>query len=152
MNIAERLKQRTFRSPSQKSMLNVMVTSSWLLSEMSATMNEFGVTPAQYNVLRILRGSHPQALTCSEIGARLIDRTPDVTRLLDRLEKRGLISRDRAQRDRRIVEVHISERGLDLLRDMDPAVSTSMERLGSGLTETEHEALSALLDRLRDTS
>lgn len=149
MNLKERLKQATFESPSQESMLNVMVTNSWLLSEMAGTMGAFEITPAQYNVLRILRGSHPNALTCSDIGSRLIDRTPDVTRLLNRLQKRRLISRERADHDRRVVEVHITKKGLDLLKKMDPAVSDSIDRLGSALNASEHKQLSDLLDRLR---
>lgn len=130
-------------------MLNVMVTSSWFLSEMAATMSAFDITPAQYNVLRILRGSHPEALTCSDIGARLIDRTPDVTRLLNRLQKRGLVHRERAEHDRRVVEVNITGEGLALLERMDPAVADSVAQLGSGLSEPEHRTLSDLLDRLR---
>lgn len=149
MNLKERLKQGAFESPSQESMLNVMVTNSWMLSEMSGTMGSFDITPAQYNVLRILRGSHPNALTCSDIGSRLIDRTPDVTRLLNRLQKRRLISRERADHDRRVVEVHITGKGLDLLKKMDPAVSASVDRLGSALSAREHKQLSDLLDRLR---
>ena len=132
-------------------MLNVMVTSSWFLSEMGATMAEFGITPAQYNVLRILRGSHPESLTCSDIGNRLIDRTPDVTRLLNRLQKRKLIRRERAEHDRRVVEVNITPPGLELLERMDPAVSEATKRLGGGLSPDEHKLLSELLDRLRSS-
>lgn len=132
-------------------MLNVMVTSSWLLSEMGAAMGEFGVTPAQYNVLRILRGSHPEALTCSDIRDRLIDRTPDVTRLLDRLQKQSFVSRERADHDRRVMEVRITKKGLTLLEKMDPAVTESIKRLGSALTDGEHGKLSELLDRLRSS-
>lgn len=149
MRLTERLKQKAFASPSQESMLNVMVTNSWLLSEMAGTMGDFDITPAQYNVLRILRGSHPDALTCSDIGSRLIDRTPDVTRLLNRLQKRKLVSRERAEHDRRVVEVHITSKGLELLEKMDPAVADSISRLGSALDEREHKQLSELLDRLR---
>ncbi|MBT8400555.1 MAG: MarR family transcriptional regulator [Rhodothermia bacterium] len=149
MKLAERLKQSTFESPSQESMLNVMVTNSWLLSVMAGTMGAFDITPAQYNVLRILRGSHPNALTCSDIGSRLIDRTPDVTRLLNRLQKRMLISRERADHDRRVVEVHITKKGLDLLKTMDPAVAKSIDQLGSALSASEHKQLSDLLDRFR---
>ena len=93
MKLSDLIKQEQFESPDQEALLNVLVTSSWILTALAATMAPYGVTPAQYNVLRILRGSHPQRLTCSALGQRLLDRTPDVTRLLNRLERHGLIHR-----------------------------------------------------------
>ncbi len=147
--LSDRLKQTRFVSPAQESMLNVMVTSSWFLTEMSSVMAQFGITPAQYNVLRILRGSHPTALTCSEIKSRLIDRTPDVTRLLGRLEKQDLTTRQRAKYDRRVVEVRIQKKGLNLLDEMDSIVEEATARLTENLSAEEHSHLSTLLDRLR---
>lgn len=130
-------------------MLNVMVTASWLLNEMSAVMSTFGVTPAQFNVLRILKGSSPETLTCSDIGDRLLDRTPDVTRLLNRLEKSGLITRARAEHDRRVVHVGISDLGIELLGRMNPVVEQRQSMLMDALSTDEQRALSDLLDRLR---
>ncbi len=151
MKLSERLQQRRFSSPAQESMLNIMVTSSWMLGQMAAEMSPYGITPAQYNVLRILRGSYPEKLTCSEIGARLIDRTPDVTRLLNRLQKAHLVGRERAQHDRRVVEVSITPEGMDVLEKLDPIVESATQRLTGSLSDTEHAQLSALLDRLRDS-
>lgn len=148
-SLSDRLKQRTFVSPSQESMLNVMVTSSWFLAEITAAMSEYGITPAQYNVLRILRGSHPTALTCSDVRDRLIDRTPDVTRLLARLEKQDLSRRERASHDRRVVEVRITRKGLDLLQKMEPDMTAATRTLTESLTLEEHAELSRLLDKLR---
>jgi len=125
------------------------VTSSWLLNELSALMAPFGVTPTQYNVLRILRGNHPGKLTCTEIGRRMLDRTPDVTRLLNRLERAGLVTRSRASHDKRVVEVSITEKGLELLARMQPVVDAAQERLMSRLSPEELRLLSELLDRLR---
>ncbi len=147
--LSDRLKQPRFVSPAQESMLGVMVTNSWFMGELTAAMAPFGITPSQYNVLRILRGSHPEALTCSEVGVRLIDRTPDVTRLLGRLEKNGLVTRERASYDRRVVEVRITEKGLELLGSMDDNVDRITERLTDNLTGDEHAQLSRLLDKLR---
>lgn len=152
LKLSERLKQRSFTSPSQESMLNVMVTSSWFLTELGAVMAEYGITPAQYNVLRILRGSHPKTLTCSDVRERLIDRTPDVTRLLNRLQRQHLVHRARAEHDRRVVEVTITKKGLDLLERMDPAVEQTSNRLAEGLTQDEHQLLSDMLDRLRNAN
>ncbi|WP_456430234.1 MarR family winged helix-turn-helix transcriptional regulator [Rhodocaloribacter sp.] len=149
MKLADLIQQDRFPSAGQEAMFNILVTSSWLMSELTAAMAPFGITPAQYNVLRILRGSHPEAMTCSNIGARLLDRTPDVTRLLNRLERNDLIHRARAQRDRRIVEVGITEKGLALLERMDDDVEGAVERLTRHLSPEEHEHLSDLLERLR---
>jgi len=131
--------------------LNVMVTSSWILSKLSAEMAPFGVTPAQYNVLRILRGSHPAKMPCSEIGNRLLDRTPDVTRLLNRLEKVGLVSRERASYDRRVVQVGITDEGRELLKRLDPVVAACQDDVAAGLNDDELKLLSGLLDRMRRT-
>ncbi len=131
--------------------MNVMVTSSWILSKLSAEMAPFGVTPAQYNVLRILRGSHPAKMPCSEIGNRLLDRTPDVTRLLNRLEKVGLVSRERASYDRRVVQVGITDEGRELLKRLDPVVAACQDDVAAGLNDDELKLLSGLLDRMRRT-
>jgi len=149
MKLSERIKQTRFASPAQEALLNILVTSSWLLNELSALMAPFDVTPTQYNVLRILRGSHPGKLTCTEIGRRMLDRTPDVTRLLNRLERAGLITRSRARHDKRVVEVGITEKGLELLARMQPVVDAAQERLMSRLSPEELRLLSELLDRLR---
>jgi DNA-binding MarR family transcriptional regulator len=81
---------------------------------------KFDLSAGLFNVLRILRGSHPTPLTCGEIGERTIARDPDVTRLVDRLIARGLVARARSEKDRRIVEVSITKKGLDLLQELEP--------------------------------
>ena len=149
MKLSELIKQERFVSSGQEAMLNVIVTGSWLLGELSATMAPYGVTPAQYNVLRILRGSHPRKLTCSDIGARLLDRTPDVTRLLNRLEKGGLIHRARAEHDRRVVEVGLTGQGMALTNQMQHTVEAEVQRLTRHLDTPEHAQLCDLLERLR---
>lgn len=130
-------------------MLNVLVTYPWMLGELAEAMSAFDLTPAQYNVLRILRGAHPERVPCSYIGERLLDRTPDVTRLLDRLQKAGLVDRRRGEHDRRVVEVVITEEGLDRLEQMSAPVGATLDRLTGGLTDDEHLQLSALLEKLR---
>jgi len=105
-----------------------------------------GLTPNQYNVLRILRGSHPAPLTCGEIAERMMDRDPDVTRLADRLEKQGLVNRIRNARDRRIVEVTISPAGLALVQQIDPHVRRLPGALLGHLGQDRLESLRDLLD------
>ena len=149
MKLSDLIKQEQFKSPDQEALLNVLVTSSWILNALAATMAPYGVTPAQYNVLRILRGSHPKRLTCSALGQRLLDRTPDVTRLLNRLERHGLIHRARAEHDRRVVQVGITEAGLALLERMRDDIEAAEQRLTGHLSPSEHQHLSRLLERLR---
>lgn len=147
--LAELIKQERFESPAHEAILNVMVTYPWIMGELSAAMGEHDLTPAQYNVLRILRGCHPDRATCSYIGERLLDRTPDVTRLLNRLQRAGLVDRRRATHDRRVVEVWITEEGLNRLRKADHPVDETIGRITAGLTDEEHRTLSGLLEKLR---
>lgn len=149
MNLRDLIKQESFASAAQEAILNVLVTHSWIVGELSAAMAPYGVTPVQYNVLRILRGSHPTRLTCSEIGERMLDRTPDVTRLLDRLERARLVERSRAEHDRRVVEVAISSKGVDLLERMEDDITAAQQRVTHHLSDRELRALSTMLDTLR---
>ena len=149
MTLRELIHQSEFASPAHESLLNVIATASWMSSEISAALAPHGITQAQYNVLRILRGRHPERHACAEIGERLLDRTPDVTRLLVRLEGAGLVTRRRADHDRRVVEVGITDEGLALLAEIDAPLTETMERLGGHLTDRDHARLSDLLETLR---
>lgn len=149
MKLSRLIKQTGFSSPGLKALLNITATESWQNNEFSKAVASYAVTRRQYNVLRILRGSHPAPLTCSSISERLVDRTPDVTRLLVRLEKENLISRNRADHDRRVVEVHITKKGLSLLTSLDEPVDSHIKSLTRNLTNKELATLSDLLERLR---
>ena len=149
MTLAELIQQSHFASPAQEALLNVFATDSWAAGEISAAISPHGITRAQYNVLRILRGHHPERYTCSEIGCRLLDRTPDVTRLLVRLEKQGLVTRERAEHDRRVVEVAITPAGLNLLDKLDEPVERATNRVARHLSDDELETLSRLLEKMR---
>ena len=94
----------------------------WLLQSVERLLKAQGLSPAQYNVLRILRGAGPGGLNCREIGERMVTRDPDMTRLLDRLEKRGLIARERRKDDRRMVTTRVTPQGLDFLKRLDQPV------------------------------
>lgn len=149
MRLADRLHQSRFVSNAQEALLNVLTTSAWLQGELARLLAPHGVTPAQYNVLRILRGSHPDPLPCSIVGDRLLDRTPDVTRLLDRIQRAGLLERRRAAHDRRVVEVRITDAGMEKLAALDPVLSAFDQTLGARLSEDEARTLSDLLDKMR---
>jgi len=122
--IARELKQqRTFASREQEVLLGLRVAAARIVEPWAKFLKTTAqLTNNQYNVLRILRGSHPAKLACSDISERMIDRDPDVTRLVDRLERRGLVTRMRNRRDRRVVEVGISDKGLALVRGLDAHV------------------------------
>jgi DNA-binding MarR family transcriptional regulator len=110
--------------------LSLLVTTDLLSRALEQVLKAEAISPTQYNVLRILRGS-PQGLPCNEVAQRMITRDPDITRLLDRLEKRGLISRRRETQDRRLVTARITPEGLQLLANLDvPVLAAHRRRLG----------------------
>ncbi len=108
-----------------------------------------GLTGAQYNVLRILRGAQPQGLPCRGIGDRMISRDPDMTRLLDRMEKRGLITRERQTDDRRVVKTRITPHGLSLLKTLDQPVRELHKRQFRHMSPARLKILSDLLEEVR---
>lgn len=107
---------------------------------------------AQYNVLRILRGAGPDGLTCGGVSERLVQHDPDVTRLLDRLEKRSLIERHRDQKDRRVVRTAITDTGLALLAELDAPVDAVHEQQLGHLSEARLKELTTLLEEVRPAS
>ncbi|HXH25546.1 MAG TPA: MarR family transcriptional regulator [Vicinamibacterales bacterium] len=145
--LAEALKQtRPFASREEEVVLALQhlaarVTEPWALF-LKATAQ---LTVSQYNVLRILRGAHPSRLTCGEISQRMVARDPDVTRLVDRLEARGLVDRARDTRDRRVVGVGITRAGLAVLKQLDPAVERYPRAMLSRLGPRRVEQLAVLL-------
>jgi DNA-binding MarR family transcriptional regulator len=112
-----------FESPEQEAFLSVIVTADALLAELSDVLKPRELSAPLYNVLRILRGAGREGLPCKEIGARLVTRVPDVTRLTDRLLSMGLAERQRAKDDRRVVRVSITKAGKEILAGLDDAVS-----------------------------
>ena len=107
-----------------------------------------GLTGAQYNVLRILRGAEPQGLACSSIAERMISHDPDMTRLLDRMEKRRLITRQRQSDDRRVVKTRITSGGLELLKRLDPTVRALHKRQFAHVAAARVRKLAELLDEI----
>jgi DNA-binding MarR family transcriptional regulator len=114
----------------EQAFISLARTTDLLGRKLEACVRAAGISPNQYNVLRILRGS-PQGLTGRDIACRMISRDPDITRLLDRLEQRGLVSRCRETKDRRMVHTRITDRGLSLLAELDtPITEIHQEQLG----------------------
>ena len=109
-------------------------------------VKEYGLTGTQYNVLRILRGAEPAGLPCKGISDRMISHDPDMTRLLDRMEKRGLITRERQFDDRRVVKTRITSEGLDILRKLDAPVQDLHRRQFRNISGDRLKVLAAALE------
>jgi len=141
-----------FESLEQEVLLNCIRTADFFMWEMAKVLKLSGLSSTQYNVLRILRGVGPAGLACQEIAARMITRDPDLTRLLDRLEKRGLVERQRQTDDRRVVRTTITPAGLAIVADLDAPINAAHHRLLAHLGPERLKALRELLETARQTS
>jgi DNA-binding MarR family transcriptional regulator len=148
MKIEEEIKQPVFRSPYQKAYINLVYTAGRMQQEQSALFKPYGVTLPQYNILRILRGQYPKPATVSLLIERMLDKTSNASRIVDKLVAKELVTRQQCPDDRRTVDVLITEKGLELLQEMDELEGGK----GTGITRlSEEEALelSRLLDKVR---
>lgn len=121
----------------QDAYIEIQRTADALSRGVADVLKPVGLSAEQFNVLRILRGAASAGATCCEVGERMITRDPDVTRLVDRLEKRGLVSRHRAPRDRRVVVLRITAEGLDVLAGLDEAI-VALHRVQLGHLGQDH--------------
>lgn len=144
--------RRPFPSVAQEGVVSVIRTSDLLRRRMALLVEPHGITVQQFNVLRILRGGGPDGLPTLEVGARMIEETPGITRLLDRLESKGLVRRQRCPKDRRQHLCWITQEGLDLLAALDEPVVKHSRAMLSGLTREEQTDLLRLLERVRAAS
>ena len=148
--IARELKQKSaFASGEQEVLLGILIASARIIEPWERFLkSQAGLSNEQYNVLRILRGSHPTRLACSEISQRMIARDPDVTRLVDRLSQRGLVSRARGKQDRRVVEVGITDKGRQVLKALDPHVDRMPRAVLGHLGPAKLTQLARLLEQV----
>ena len=150
--LRDEIKQgKPFESLEQEALLSIERTAAVLMHGFADSLKEYDITPTQYNVLRILRGAGRAGLCRNEIRDRLVAQVPDVTRLLDRLEESGLVERERAEQDRRLVTTRITKAGLTLLGRLDvPVARSHRERLGH-LSAAQLRSLIGLLAQVRET-
>ena len=148
--IARELKQKSpFASGEQEVLLGIRIAAARIVESWDRFLKaQADLSNEQYNVLRILRGSHPNRLSCGEISQRMISRDPDVTRLVDRLSHRGLVSRTRGKQDRRVVEVGITDKGRDLIKALDPHVDRMPRAVLGHLGPAKLAQLATLLNQL----
>lgn len=150
--LQEEIKQtRPFASIEEEALLNIRRTSDRLQYHSQQLFKPHGITPTQYNVLRILRGAGDGGLRCSAIGERLVSSDPDITRLLGRLQKQKLIKRKRDPKDRRVIYATITPDGLRLLKETDPLVLDSIKQLLKHMNKEKLTALVSLLEEVRQT-
>jgi MarR family transcriptional regulator, organic hydroperoxide resistance regulator len=146
---AEIKQTKPFPSLEDEAYLNLLRTTDALVRKEVEVLKAWGLSPSQYNALRILRGACDEGVTCREFSDRLLTKDPDVTRLVDRLETRGLISRGRSEQDRRVVRTRITQAGLDLLAEIDgPSQQWTKDQLGH-LSKAQLKELIALLELAR---
>lgn len=141
-------KRQPFESAEQEAVLNVLKTGDEFENRLGRLFRKYGLTPSQYNVLRILRGEG-RPLPSLEIASRTIQVVPAITGLIDRLEKQGLVARRRCTDDRRVVYVEITPAGLDLVQQIDAPVERLHQELVGHLSEKEQRTLSRLLEKAR---
>jgi MarR family transcriptional regulator, 2-MHQ and catechol-resistance regulon repressor len=143
-NISKDIKS-SFKNNKVKALINIKYTSNWLSSKENDFFKPYGISPQQYNILRILRGAK-ERVKVQIVKDRMIERSPNATRLMDKLCDKNLIKRERCEQDRRVVYAKITNQGLELLKNIDDSRTVSF--LGN-LTEEEAATLSDLLDKIR---
>jgi DNA-binding MarR family transcriptional regulator len=148
--LQKELKQnKPFRSLEEEIILNIARTAEYLAAATARMLRTVDLTGTQYNVLRILRGAGAEGLSCSEIGERMVTKESDVTRLLDRMEARGFISRERPANNRRIVIASITDEGLRVLTELDKPIDDLNRNLVGHLEKGKQKTLNELLETIR---
>ena len=149
MKIENAIKQKVFKSESEKLVINLAYTAGWLAGEQHRFFKLYGLSVQQYNVLRILRGQKGNPVSLGLIQERMLDKMSNASRLVEKLKLKKLIDRRVCKSDRRQVEVVITELGLTLLTQIDEA-RIQMEHITSNLNENEKQIFNQLLDKLRE--
>lgn len=149
MKIEDEIKQSTFKSEYQKAYINLIYTSNFLQQAQAALFKPFGITLPQYNILRILRGQHPKPATVNLLIDRMLDKTSNASRIVDKLETKALVTRKQCPDDRRTVDVLITRKGLDLLEEMDKVEGGHFTGIVN-LSESDAKELNRILDLIRD--
>lgn len=148
MKLEEEIKQKKFRNEFHKLAVNIIYTHGWLLNNQSAFLKKHGITGAQFNILRILRGQYPNPASINLLKERMLDKMSDASRLVDRLLQKGLVDRKICPEDRRRVEVVITEEGLNLLKEID-SHDKEADQTFKKLSTEEAKLLNDLLDKMR---
>lgn len=147
MNLEQEIKQKAFRSEQSKLIVNLIYTYNQLKSRIAIVLKDEGVTMQQYNVLRIVNGSGEEGITTSEIRERMLDKMSDASRMVDRLESMGFVTKQRDRNDRRILHIFLTERGKTLVQRL--MERETIDQLAHGVEEESAQRLNELLDAFR---
>jgi len=148
--IEEHLITKPIKDPYVRAFLNVMFTGVWLQQKMGQSLKPFDITEPQYNVLRILRGQHGEAMNLYEIQNRMIQKMSNVSRLIDKLVAKKLVTRKECKDNRRRVDITITQKGLDLLDSLDPVIEPLFKAMSTNLTKEQAKSIGDLLDIMRN--
>jgi DNA-binding MarR family transcriptional regulator len=149
MKIEEAIRQKKFKSEFQKAAINIIYTASWINNKHTHLFKEYNITPAQYNVMRILRGKHPEPATVNYLIDRMLDKSSNASRIVEKLRLKKLVERVVCPEDRRAVNVLVTAKGLDILTKIDH----EEEKLAAGIgkiSETDAKKLNELLNKIRE--
>jgi len=149
MKLEQAIKQDSFSNKGQRLGLNLIFTFNWIKNRQKEYFDKFDITAQQYNVLRILRGHHPDMYSTSDIRDRMLDKMSDASRIVDRLLKKDLVERTINKMDKRLVDIRISKSGIKLLAKMDDTIEYHTTSAFEKLTVEEQNTLDNLLDKIR---
>ncbi|WP_341834938.1 MarR family transcriptional regulator [Chitinophaga pollutisoli] len=147
-NIEKLISIRNFTSEHHKGLVSLIFVGNWIISKHQNFFKEYDITMQQFNILRILRGQHPKSASINTLKERMLDKMSDVSRLVERLRKAELVERKSCEADRRAVDVKISTKGLDLLKEIDEKLDKLEEPLKQSLSDKEMVQLNKLLDKI----
>lgn len=148
MKLEEAIKQPVFKNERQKALINIMYTGNYINSRVSGLLKPYGISSQQLNVLRILRGAYPQPMRALSIQERMLDRMSNVSRIIEKLRLKGLIERRECPKDRRAVDVIITEQGMQLLKELDQ-LEGDWQEICAQLSDQELQTLNHILDKIR---
>lgn len=149
MKLEDAIKQTAFKTEEERLVINLVYTSGWLSSEQTRFFKRFGISSQQYNVLRILRGQYPNPASVGLIQERMLDKMSNASRLIEKLKQKKLVKRSECSKDRRQVDILITEDGLKLLEEIDQ-LNGEMHSICNTLNQAEKKKLNELLDKLRN--
>ncbi len=149
--LEDEIKQKSFKSEKEKVLVNLIFTYNYFQQTFEALMKPFQITPQQYNILRILKGQYPNAISLKEIKNRMLDKNSDVSRVVERMRKKNILTRTINPNNRRAVEIKITQQGITLLEKIAPQLENYHNTLVQ-LNNKELKLLNQLLDKLRNTT
>jgi DNA-binding MarR family transcriptional regulator len=147
MKLEQEIVQSAFKNSKHKALVNIIYTYNWIYERESEILKPYGISGQQYNILRILRGQHPKPATIKLIKARMLDKMSDVSRLVEKLKTKELLVRNECPNDRRNVDILITQKGLDLLVELENKIDSIHENFGI-LSDDEINQLNDFLDRI----